>query len=374
MDTFISHIHFLSPKDIMKSEEKLESIRKRILEELHQIIEEQLTFAEKESSSGLDFMNVTRDYILNNGKMLRGVLIVAAYEAVKGEINDEIYKAAASIEICQAYLLAHDDIADKAAIRRGEPSYHHRTVDLFGNRSSRLTKLSPDTNLNIGIATVGGDYLDALAQELLCSIELPSRMVLNAISSYSTTLRCTGYGQALDILIGVTPMRDVSEKDIKAIHKLKTASYTLIYPLLCGCYLADGTEEQIKGFTEFGEKVGIGFQIVDDILGSGLIEDESDKTKNDILEGKRTLLLLDTWRENEELRPVIDKLGKEEVSEEEVELVTNAMRETGVIVSSRQEAERLLEEGLKALNDISLHPDVKEFIEYVGHMLINRKK
>ncbi len=374
MNTFISHTDFPSSEDNMKPEEKLEVYRKRILEELHRITEEQSAFAKSESESGLEFMDLTNDYVLNNGKMLRGILIVAAYEAIEGKVNQEIFKAAASVEICQSYLLAHDDIADKAAVRRGEPSYHHRTVGLFKKRSTGLSDLSPDSNLNIGLAMVGGDYLDALAQEILCDTRLPSKRILKAIKAYSTTLKLTGYGQALDILLGTASMNDISEKDIAAIHKLKTASYTLIYPLQCGCYLAGGTDEQIYGLTEFGEKVGIGFQIVDDILGSGLTDDKSDKTKNDISEGKKTLLLLETWRENQDLRTIIDRLGKEEVSDEDIELVKNAMKEIGVIERSWSKAEGLLDEGLRALDSITLHPGGKDFLRYVGHRLIRRKK
>ncbi len=358
----------------MKAEEKMEVYRKKILEVLDQVSEEQEAFVREQSSSSLDFMEITNEFLHNTGKMLRGLIIVSTYEAVKGDLDDEIFKAAASIEICQNYLLAHDDIADEAAIRRGEPSYHYRTVDLFNARDISLKDLSPDSNLNIGLGIVGGDYLDALAQEVLCSVKLDAKNVLKAVCAYSTTLKKTGYGQVLDILSGISPMESISENDINAIHRLKTASYTLIYPLQCGCHLAGGTDEQIECLTEFGDKVGRGFQIVDDILGSGLIDDESDKTKNDIEEGKKTLLLLDTWKEVEEVRPIIDRLGKEEVSSEEIQEVKDAMREIKAVEKSWAKAELLLEEGLKALNSIDLHPAGKDFLEYVAHRLIHRKK
>ncbi len=358
----------------MKPEEKMEFYRKKILDEITRISKEQIAFAQEQSSSNIDFMNITNEYLKNSGKMLRGLLIVTTYEAIKGKVDDEIFKAAASIEICQSYLLAHDDIADEAAVRRGGPSYHYRTIDLFKQRNSSFENLAPDSNLNIGLGIVGGDYLDALAQEILCDVNLEPENILKAVCAYSVTLKKTGYGQVLDILSGVTPMDKISENDIKAIHRLKTASYTLIYPLQCGCYLAGGSQEHIKCLSEFGDKVGRGFQIVDDILGSGLIEDESDKTKNDIEEGKKTLLLLETWKKAEEVRPIIDRLGKEGVSEEEIELVKQAMREVNAVEKSWEEAERLLEEGLEALNSIELLPEGKEFLEYVAHRLIHRKK
>ncbi len=358
----------------MNAEERMELYREKILDILDEVSEEQMTFAEEQSSSSLDFMTITNEFLHNTGKMLRGLIIVSTYEAVKGEIDDEIFKAAASIEICQNYLLAHDDIADEAAVRRGEPSYHYRTVDLFKVRNRSLDNLSPDSNLNIGLGIVGGDYLDALAQEVLCSVDLEPKNVLKAMCAYSTTLKKTGYGQVLDILSGVTPMKNISEKDITAIHRLKTASYTLIYPLQCGCYLAGGTDKQIKCLTEFGDKVGRGFQIVDDILGSGLIEDESDKTKNDIEEGKKTMLLLDTWKESEEVRPIIDRLGKEDVSPEDIHKVKDAMKKSKAVEKSWSRAEKLLEEGLNALNSIELNKDGKDFLEYVAHRLIHRKK
>ncbi len=358
----------------MNAEEKMELYRKKIVEILDEVSEEQMSFAKEQSSSSLDFMTITNEFLHNTGKMLRGLIIISTYKAVKGEVNDEIFKAAASIEICQNYLLAHDDIADEAAVRRGEPSYHYRTIDLFKTRDRNLENLSPDSNLNIGLGIVGGDYLDALAQEVLCSVDLEPKNVLKAMCSYSTTLKKTGYGQVLDILSGVTPMKNISEKDITAIHRLKTASYTLIYPLQCGCYLAGGTDEQINCLTEFGDKVGRGFQIVDDILGSGLIDDQSDKTKNDIEEGKKTMLLLDTWKEVEDVRPIIEKLGKEDLSEEDIQRVKDAMKEAKAIEKSWARAERLLEEGLEALNSIELHREGKDFLEYVANRLIHRKK
>lgn len=184
------------------------------------------------------------------GKRLRGALIILGYELAGNEYNEEILKASAAIEIFQTSILAHDDIIDQSPLRRGKPTiYNSLGMDHYA----------------ISQTICLGDMGFFLGVQLIAESNFPPERKNKALAVFSKMVINTGLGEMLDVEL---PRLEKSKTEgaVLTIHKLKTAYYTIIYPLIIGGILGGAKEELLEKFEEFGNDLGIAFQIQDDIL------------------------------------------------------------------------------------------------------------
>ncbi|MBI2086201.1 polyprenyl synthetase family protein [Candidatus Daviesbacteria bacterium] len=191
------------------------------------------------------------------GKRIRGVLVVLGYELSKLTTDyrqpttaeggrpktEDILKIAASYEIFHTAILAHDDVIDKSPIRRGQPSLY---IALGGN------------HYGISQAICLGDAGFFLAQQVISESNFPDKEKLEALKWFNQTILDTAIGQ----------MMDIKEGDSIIVARYKTAKYTVSGPLVLGATLAGVSQGLIRVLEEFGENLGIAFQIQDDILDS----------------------------------------------------------------------------------------------------------
>jgi len=187
--------------------------------------------------------------ILDGGKRLRPMLVFAAGEAVGGNYKN-LFAVATALEMIHSYSLIHDDLPcmDNDEMRRGKPTCHKA----FG----------------YGAAVLAGDALLNLAFEILSENpeKLNEKVMLQIIGAISQASGCRGMiaGQSLDISGATT--------DIEGLHNLKTGA--LIVSALVSGALASGAEKaEINYLTEYGKRLGLAFQITDDILdATGTVE------------------------------------------------------------------------------------------------------
>jgi geranylgeranyl pyrophosphate synthase len=188
--------------------------------------------------------------VLNGGKRLRAMLIYATGTALGANL-DFLHLAAASVELVHAYSLIHDDLPamDNDDIRRGKPSCHKKFDD--------------------ATAILAGDALQTLAFSVLLknnTIKLPNNMQINMLNTLADAIGIHGmvYGQALD-LAAETSVIDIQE--LTKIHQYKTGALIKACILL-GMHAANITPQHAywDRLSAFGEKIGLVFQIVDDIL------------------------------------------------------------------------------------------------------------
>ena len=171
------------------------------------------------------------------GKRIRGTLVKLGYDLGRGQ-SKEILKIGAAYEIFHSAILAHDDIIDQSEIRRGNPSLYKK--------------------LGISQAITLGDLGFFLAVRVISQSNFPAEYKNQATRLFAKTIVDTAVGQLLDIEKG----------DPIITAKLKTAHYTISGPLQLGAILGgwDPTSPRLRGVKEFGENLGIAFQIKDDIL------------------------------------------------------------------------------------------------------------
>ncbi len=180
------------------------------------------------------------------GKRLRPVLVIAAYEAFSNT-NDSMLPIACATEMIHCYSLIHDDLPcmDDDDLRRGLPTNHK----VYGE----------------GMAVLSGDGLQALAFQIIAEAtgfeaEIKNQLVLE-LSRASGAYGMVG-GQAEDL---VNETKQVNATQLEFIHMHKTAA--LIAASVVMGVIASGQNVSVQNiFRDFGHKIGLAFQIIDDVL------------------------------------------------------------------------------------------------------------
>jgi geranylgeranyl pyrophosphate synthase len=186
---------------------------------------------------------------LADSKMIRAGLIFASAETNPNLDISSVITLATSIELMHTYSLVHDDLPcmDDDDMRRNQPSNHIK----YGEANAVLT----------------GDALQALAYEILCNdINLSAQDKIGAIKLLSQACGKNGMvlGQHLDIQ-NETNLKEISQEDLDYIHQLKTGKL-IECSVLFGQINNNLSKDQLKNFNNFSSKLGLAFQIVDDVL------------------------------------------------------------------------------------------------------------
>jgi geranylgeranyl diphosphate synthase type II len=210
--------------------------------------------------------------VFAGGKRLRPVMVLMAAELC-GKDNNSVTFAAAAVEMVHTYSLIHDDLPamDNDDLRRGMPTNHKK----FGE----------DT------AILAGDALLTLAFQIMvdpqhCASCSPAA-ILRATYELGLAAGSLGMvgGQIMDMQ---AERRQVSPSELEYIHLHKTAKM-IMASLRIGAILADANQPQLAALTTYGEKVGLAFQIVDDILDlEGTTEELGKNIKSDLKKQKST--------------------------------------------------------------------------------------
>jgi farnesyl diphosphate synthase len=185
--------------------------------------------------------------VLDGGKRVRPLLVMAASEAVLGHAGAAL-RAAVAVELIHAYSLVHDDMPcmDNDVLRRGKPTVHVK----YGQAQAMLA----------------GDAMQALAFEVLTppeqEVPLPLQAQLVALLARSSGHDGMAGGQAIDLAsIGV----ELNEAALRDMHRRKTGALlqaSVMMGAACGAHDAQAHE----ALTVYGAAIGLAFQVVDDIL------------------------------------------------------------------------------------------------------------
>lgn len=247
---------------------------------------------------------VINTYLESKGKQIRPILVLLCAKLF-GPVPREAIDAAASLELLHNASLIHDDVVDESQKRRGLPTINH----LYDNR----------------IAVLTGDYFVSCA--LACSVRTNQMAI---IASLGVLGRELARGE-IDQLSNAREHRLDEDAYFEVIRR-KTAS--LFYACMqVGALAAGACEADVERLGQFGEKLGLCFQIKDDIFD--YFEDKviGKPTGNDLREGKLTLPLIHAitqgkGEENERMRAL---LNEEHLSAESVHtLIEYAKREGGI--------------------------------------------
>lgn len=213
--------------------------------EIVQTVEARIESLLKKSDLPANLTDAIRYSALGGGKMLRPVLAVLSCEAVGGQRNDAIGPAAA-LELVHVFSLVHDDLPamDNDDMRRGRPTLHVHAGE--------------------AMAILAGDAMMSLAFELVGECDLDQKHRAAVIVELARGTTCMIAGQVYDTLGGFTAKMSDQDK-LVLIHRNKTGA---LIRAACriGGFCGGASDQQIKQLTEYGDAVGLMFQIVDDVL------------------------------------------------------------------------------------------------------------
>jgi geranylgeranyl diphosphate synthase type I len=310
---------------------------------------------------------------LAGGKRLRPAFMYYGYLAAGGDDRERLLKTAVAVELIHTFLLIHDDIIDRDALRHGQPTLHER----YREWGKKYLNLAAPEHFGDSIALIVGDMLFALGNDIIFNSGFPEKYLYAALSRMQKIVSQTVVGQARDIYIEYRG--EASSAEILEMYEKKTARYTVEGPLHLGALLAGGTPELVAALTRYALPVGIAFQIQDDILG--MYGDEQRIGKpigSDIREGKITLLVSYIFEHADRAtKKDVDSLLKRgsELQMADIERLRWIVRETGALDSAQALALQYISEGKQALVSMKhlVRPEALDFLEAVADYMAKRE-
>ena len=271
------------------------------------------------------------NYILDlGGKRLRPTLVLMACELF-GKNASVALPAALTVEYFHNFSLIHDDIMDEASLRRGKPTVHMK--------------------YNTNDAILSGDVLLIYAYKYLTSYEAELQKVL--ISDLTDTAIEVCEGQSMDT--SFETRNDVTESEYIEMIRLKTA-VLLAASLRMGALIGGATQEEADGLYTYGENLGIAFQIQDDILDTFGGDQVGKQIGGDILQNKKTLLLIraqEMSKQNNDSN-LSNWLEKTEFSDnEKIESVKSIFKQYDVLKYAQTKRDAYVDKALNALQSIN---------------------
>ncbi len=301
---------------------------------------------------------VIKNFVLRQGKRSRPILFVAGYLGFAPCPCPGLFRSALSIELLHDFMLIHDDIIDKSDTRRGQPSMHR----LLDNYLAGFKKLKFDGK---DLAIVVGDVLYAMAIDTFLAIKENPLRKEKALKKFIEAASFTGSGEFIELIYGAKDISRIKKSDIYKIYNYKTAFYTFACPLCVGAILAGASQKQIKAITQFGLKLGIAFQIKDDILGIFSEEKKTGKSQlADLQEAKKTALVWYAYNHagTKDKKMIRRIMSKEKINRADLLKMRSILVNAGALKFAKNEINLLLKQAQELIDSCRLKPRYKKFL------------
>ncbi len=289
------------------------------------------------------------DYFLSiGGKRIRPAICLMANELFD-DIKDDTWHVATAIELFHNFTLIHDDIMDKAPLRRGLPTVHSK----YGEATALL---SGDVML-----VAAYDYLNKIKVDILPKV----------LHLFNRTAKQVCEGQQLDM--DFENLQNVQMEEYIRMIELKT-SVLLAASLKLGAILGGASEGNQQHIYEFGRNLGIAFQIQDDYLDAfGNPEKVGKQTGGDIRENKKTFLMIKALECcNEQQLQQMRSLMNDSTSDK-VERVLEIFKTCGVDKWAVALQEEYTQKALYHLEEIAVLSVRKEPLKQLTAFLMQRE-
>ena len=296
----------------------------------------------------------------SGGKCIRGTLIRMGYMA-SGNNDDKYLDLAMAYELFETSILIHDDIIDESSLRRDKITIHEKYKEEYKKDDKTDNFNHKLNNISNSMALCIGDY--GLYECIKIINNYNNKDLLDEFIHISQN---TYKGEMLDIMIPFQEeFFDVEEleKEILNIAELKTAWYSILGPYRLGLLLGNMIKPEINKPLI---KIGIAFQIKDDILG--IYGSNIGKTTTDIEEYKQTLLY--SYAKEKDKENLKKNYGKKNKNEE----IKILFEETKSLEKAKLKMKELFKEAKEELRDIDLDNNSKEILMELVDYLENREK
>ena len=281
------------------------------------------------------------------GKRMRPMLILLMAKNF-GTINEATQNAAVGLELLHTASLVHDDVVDESEERRGQASVNAT----YDNK----------------VAVLVGDYI--LSTALLCVARTHSEQIVTYLAELGRTL---SDGEILQLSnIG---RKDISEDVYYDVIKQKTAALFEACAGI-GALSSGASEEEVEAAKQFGQNLGIIFQIRDDIFDYYDSTEIGKPTGNDMVEGKLTLPVIYAVNNggNEDMRRLALKVKEHSVSADEIAQLVDYTKQMGGIEYAERRMWEFHAQAQQFIDDRVGQPDVKAALQTYLDYVIKRTK
>lgn len=293
------------------------------------------------------------EYVLAaGGKRIRPSFVLMAYNLFHDDV-DRILPVATALETYHNYTLLHDDLMDKADMRRGRPTVHKKWDD--------------------NTAILSGDTMLVLAYEHLAKCD--TKYLKPALDLFTETALEVSEGQQFDMEFETR--NDVAEEEYIEMIRLKT-SVLLACALKMGAVVAGASDADANALYAFGEKVGLAFQLQDDLLdvyGDPKVFGKA--IGGDITSNKKTFMLINAFnRADTGTRAELERwtTATDFDPAEKIAAVTEIYNRLGIDKLAEQRIKEYFEQSRQHLDELSVSDDRKAVLREYTERMMNRKK
>ena len=289
------------------------------------------------------------------GKRIRPRLCLLAYSLYKDRFDESILSPAAAIEVFHSFTLIHDDIMDKADMRRGVPTVHRRWND--------------------NTAILSGDVMSIESYRLIA--KAPAEVLPKALELFSKTAVEVCEGQQYDM--DFEDLESVPMDDYLKMIGLKTA-VLIACAAKMGALIAGASERDCELLYRYGYDLGLAFQIADDWLDTYADPEVFGKAiGGDIVNNKKSWLMTRAFekigdRRGELLDAMAMPVSTEEEKEAKIAAVKAIYAELGVGEEAKKEIIRLHSQSLAHAAALNLQPESYRLLENYAQKLLGRSK
>lgn len=292
-------------------------------------------------------------YVLSlGGKRIRPVLMLMAYNMYRQDV-ESIMPVALGLEVYHNFTLLHDDLMDRADVRRGKPCVH---------------KVWDDNT-----AILSGDNMLVMAYQLMS--RCPSSALPSVMRIFTETALQIDEGQQYDMEF--EHRMDVTEPEYLEMIRLKT-SVLLACALKIGALLGGASEEDAQALYTYGEKVGLAFQLQDDYLDVyGDFKTFGKAIGGDILCNKKTFMLINALAlAPEPLRAQLEGwiTATDYVPAEKIDAVRNIYTQIGIDRLAKERISSYIAQAEEILGSLQLPEERKAVLWQWTEQLMGRKK
>lgn len=277
------------------------------------------------------------------GKRIRPAMLILAAESVEGDVQ-KVLPAAVAVELIHNFTLIHDDIMDQDELRRGHPTVHLKW--------------------GLPAAILAGNVLYSKSFEIITQIDAPPKIVSRCLGILSKTCADICEGQWMDMEF--EKRNSVSEREYMEMAQKKT-SVLFATSAMIGSLLGGATTEIAEALWQAEIKIGVGFQIRDDVLDLIIPEVKIGKRRgNDLMEKKKTLVTIHALKKCNKLYAL-----SRDASREEIDAAVQQLRDLGSIDYAMEKAVELVEQGKSKL-DVLPDSRPKELLMELADYMVTR--
>lgn len=293
-------------------------------------------------------------YIISiGGKRIRPTLCLLTYSLFSDNINDSVMFPALALEIFHAFTLIHDDIMDKADLRRGQVTIHKKWND--------------------NIAILSGDVMSIKSYQYICRTSTDK--LEPVLSLFSKTAAQVCEGQQYDM--NFEKEQIITVEDYIKMIGLKTAVF-LACAAKMGALLAGAPEKAAHTLYDYGYQLGIAFQITDDYLDVyGNPNVFGKNIGGDIVNNKKSWLLVESQHRayGEQKVRLESIMGMDETcSEEKIAAMQQFYEDLGIKRAAETEIEKYYLSAMESTKKLGLDEDKLTLLEDFATMITHRKK